>query len=71
MQSPAPLQLNHLECPECGEQTIPPMRSDICTGACCQNPRCRVIVDRALHVIGRFTEGYGEPVINQPEPIGA
>ncbi len=51
---------NHSTCPECGA-TIPPMKEGA-TGAACPNPECRTIVDASLKAIGRFTEGYVEPV---------
>jgi len=52
---------NASECPVCHQLTIPEIKPDeIATGTVCQNPDCRVVVDRQGNLTGRWTPGYGQ-----------
>ena len=57
-----------LECPQCKCESIPAFKPDEATTAStCQNPECRIVVDKTNTRIGQWTEGYMKLVMDKAD----
>jgi len=57
--------VNGLECPRCKCISIPLIREGITNAVACQNPECRIVVDRNNSKIGRWMKEYKKLVLDK------
>jgi hypothetical protein len=58
------------KCPACGQLRIHPIGKDESAQATvCQNPECRIVLDKEGHITGHWTEGYAQFIREDPHGV--